>query len=761
MAKPRKTNKTESSDSAAPDALAGHLAFCQSAPIVETDDLAVLGQVSTALEAIRDGQTPDTPFHDLSVTAVDLCDRIILAEGPGAQAGRELLVRCVEQLRALNDAPEDEAARSEAGRLADEAARFDPDAPPDAAEGSAGSETGEGTLANAIESVPLPAPDKVTLADEEDVIVYREFVTESLEHIEVLEVQVIELEKDPGDTDIINGIFRPIHSIKGAAGFLGLSTTNMLCHELETLLDKGRKLSLVIDQQVIDVILASIDVVKRLIHNLSHLIEAAVQKGPEPDLHPVDIRPQILAIRAILEQPAAKPSASDDGPDPNRIGGRLLSQGLVSQSDLSAALAEQQRPLGQILVDKGAVAQDAVEAAARSAPAGGGRGASAIKIDASRLDSLMEMVGELVIAQSQVEQDTFFRQNASQALSRTLGDLSKITRNLQDMVMSIRMVPLRQTFQRMFRLVRDTAQKTGKQAQLVLTGEDTEIDKTVIDEIADPLVHLLRNAVDHGIDPPEERTKAGKDPQGRIDLRAYHHGGNVVIEVEDDGRGLNRDRILQKAVERGIASTDRDYSEAEIFAFVLAPGFSTADKATDISGRGVGMDVVKRNIERLGGRVEIRSSEGEGSTFTIRLPLTMAIVDGMVVGIGTNRYVVPTLSIEESVRPESEMVSTVRGKGEMVLVRNELIPLLRLERVFDGDATDGNPWDKLVLVISAEGRRIGLLVDELMGQQQVVIKNLGERLRGIRGVSGGCILGDGRVALIVDVAKLVEMAENG
>jgi two-component system chemotaxis sensor kinase CheA len=729
----------------------------------DTGDLTGLAMAGSAFREAADEAPDGSPAEEALATAAELSDTVILAEGEAAVRGRELLVRCREHFTAETP-PAPEATAELVAELC--AALERTELPPATAallgrSEPAPAESGAAAPAAAAEpaEVPRPKADAVNLADEEDAVVYTEFVSESLEHIEAVEVRVLDLEASPHDRAIINDIFRPVHSIKGAAGFLGLTTTNILCHELETLLDQARKGELSVTQDVVNVVLAGIDHLKQLIHNIAEMVTAAKEKAVPPELPDVDVRPVVQAVRTLLETPQPPPSQAEA--DPGKLGGRLVEQGLVSQEALSQALTEQQRPLGKVLSDMGAVSQQAVEETAAGMKKS--KGAAAIKVDTQKLDSLMEMVGELVIAQSQVQQDVNegAGQNGSQmSLARNVGNMSKITRNLQDLVMSLRMVPLRQTFQRMYRLVRDTTQKTGKEAKLVLSGEDTEIDKTVSEEIADPLVHLLRNAVDHGIQQPEEREAAGKPAEGRIDLRAYHQGGNVVIEVVDDGKGLSQERILEKAVEKGLAQEGKEYSEKEIFDFIMAPGFSTAAQTTDISGRGVGMDVVKRNIEKLGGRVEIRSTLGAGTTFTIRLPLTMAIVDGMVVPIGRQRFVIPTLSIEESVRPTKEMVSTVRGKGEMVMVRDQLIPLLRLNRSFDLGEEEAQPWERLVIIVNAEDRRVGLMVDSLLGQQQVVIKSLGDRLRGIQGVSGGCILGDGRVALILDIAGLVKMADS-
>lgn len=330
--------------------------------------------------------------------------------------------------------------------------------------------------------------------------------------------------------------------------------------------------------------------------------------------------------------------------------------------------------------------------------------------------------------------------------------------------MSLRMVNLKSTFQKMTRLVRDVSQKAGKQIEVVTEGEEVELDRNVVEAITDPLVHMIRNSCDHGVESVEERRAAGKAPIGEVALRAYHAGGSIVIEIADDGRGLRRDKLLAKAKSRGVLPQDADEAsmpDSEVFALIFLPGFSTADKVTDISGRGVGMDVVRRNIEALRGKIEIRSTPGAGTTFLLRLPLTMAIIDGMVVRVGKQRYVLPTLSIQQSFRPKDEDIKTAVGVGEMVKVRGSMLPIYRLNRVLELHEGLDRIADALLIVMEADDSRFCLMVDEILGQHQVVIKTLTQTGQQLKGVSGGAILGDGRVALILDVAQVVSLAREG
>ena len=380
---------------------------------------------------------------------------------------------------------------------------------------------------------------------------------------------------------------------------------------------------------------------------------------------------------------------------------------------------------------------------------------SFVKIDTQKLDELFDSVGEMVIAQNFVaENDEIIKLN-SPTLTRTIDDLSKITRLIQSRVMALRMVPVHDTFDKMKRVVRDASKKVNKEIEFITDGEETEVDKTMVDSLSDPLIHIMRNAIDHGIeDSAEDRIAAGKSAKGRVQLRAYHKGGNIAIEVRDDGRGINREKVYNKALERGIISDNDDLSDQQVFALIMQAGFSTADVISDISGRGVGLDVVRSSIEKLQGKVEIDSKVGEGSVFTILLPLTLAIIDGMIVESAGDMFIVPTLSVIESFIPQKEIVHTARGKGEFVDLRGEMIPVIRLNEVLG--INDERPiiWESTLLCVESEDGKYALLIDDLIGRQQVVIKTLGKALAKLRGVSGGAIMGNGDIALILNIDDL-------
>lgn len=450
---------------------------------------------------------------------------------------------------------------------------------------------------------------------------------------------------------------------------------------------------------------------------------------------------------------------------PSRLGDLLVADGKADREVVEATAAGADRPLGEALVRSGAadlkdVAQALRKQQQQRASNAESSSDSSVRVRTDRLDSLIDMIGELVIAQSMIAQDPTVATSDDDQFGRKITHAGKIVRELQELSVGLRMVPLKSAFQKMARLVRDVAKKSGKQVEFITEGEDTEIDRNMVDIIADPLVHMIRNAVDHGIEKPDVREANGKEPTGVVSLAAYHAGGNVVVALRDDGKGLDRARILQKALERGLIGPDRVLTDSEVFGLIFAPGFSTADQVTDLSGRGVGMDVVKRNIESLRGRVDIASEAGAGSTFSIRLPLTLAITDGMTVRVADERYILPTVNIEMSFRPQPDALFTVSGRGEMVMQRGELLPIVRLHRLFNIGGAEQDPTNALLVIVGFGEQRCALLVDELLGQQQAVAKSLGDGIGKVHGISGGAILGDGRVGLILDAGEIVSLARE-
>jgi len=403
-----------------------------------------------------------------------------------------------------------------------------------------------------------------------------------------------------------------------------------------------------------------------------------------------------------------------------------------------------------------APAPKAAPAAAPSAPQAAAGDGGSIRVSIEKVDELLNSVGELVITQSVLSQLAApLEGRDAEELRSALGQLERHMRALQESVMRVRMLPISVVFNRFPRLVRDLGQKLGKKIELRLTGDSTELDKTVLEKIGDPLVHLVRNAMDHGIEMPEARIAAGKSAHGVIELNAYHKGGNVVVEVIDDGGGLKRDKILAKARERGLVGPDEELSEERVYNLIFAPGFSTADVVSDVSGRGVGMDVVKRNINELGGHVQIHSTPGRGSVVRIRLPLTLAILDGQLARVGSEVYVVPIVSIVETIQARQEQVSSIAARAQVFRLRDDYLPIVRLYDLFGIEPQHTDLLDGLLMIVEADGKRVGLFVDELMSQQQVVIKSLETNFRPVLGLAGATMLGDGRVALILDIPGVI------
>ena len=463
----------------------------------------------------------------------------------------------------------------------------------------------------------------------------------------------------------------------------------------------------------------------------------------------------------------AQREEGDQTLEPKPLGELLVESGAVSRETLDKALSQQKR-VGEILVEQHAVTPQQVEQALQkqkqqeSVAQSKKTDTASIRVDTDKIDKLINLVGELVITQSMLSDlGARFEMSQISVLLERMAQLERNTREIQERVMSIRMLPIGTAFSRFPRLVRDLSAKAGKKIQLVLSGEETELDKTVIESIGDPLTHLVRNSADHGLEPPEERLDNNKPELGTIRLNAFHEGGNICLTVEDDGRGLNRDKILAKAIKQGLIAENEKLSDDQIWPLIFKPGFSTAEKVTDVSGRGVGMDVVKRNIEGLGGTVKIKTALGKGTIFTLKLPLTLAIIEGMTVRVGKETYIVPLLSILESIQPKADAIKTVVGKGELINVRSTYLPMMRLYDVFCLQPEYTDPTKAILLILETEGERVAVMVDEILGQQQVVIKSMEQNFRKVAGVAGATILGDGTVGFILDVRGLLEIARQG
>lgn len=640
------------------------------------------------------------------------------------------------------------------------------------------------------------------------------FFEESREGLDAMEAGLLALESGQQDAEIINSVFRAAHSIKGGAGTFGFDAIAGLTHVLETLLDELRAGKRALESAAVDAMLSSVDVLRALLREAEH-----GQAADPAAVAAVKARLEaVLSGQAASSAPAAAASKVDDTPEAWQIGFtpapslfmsgndplRIIRElehlgslqvaarmerlpGFAQLDPLEAHLAWDLGLVGKVPRSKiedtfawvlddceldirpaappslatqaPVAAAPAPTAAAPAAAPAPGSGASAeaetsIRVSVDKVDALINLVGELVITQAMLKQVSHALDPVhAESLFAGLDQLERNTRDLQEAVIGVRMLPVDAVFRRFPRLVRDLSGRLGKQVRLRTIGEGTELDKGLIEKIADPLVHLVRNSIDHGLEMPDVRRDAGKDETGTITLAASHQGGHIVIEVSDDGRGLNREKILAKAHERGLAVPDNP-TDSQVWDLIFQPGFSTADAVTDLSGRGVGMDVVRRNIQALGGEVQIESSLGSGTRTLIRLPLTLAILDGMTVAVAGETLILPLAYVLEALQPQAEDIRSMAGEGRVLRVRGEYLPILSLSEYYGyGQRAPGS--ESLVVVVEGDGQKIALEVDELVGQQQVVVKNIENNYRRIGGVSGATILGDGRVALIVDIGGLV------
>ncbi len=705
---------------------------------LDPGDIPAMGEVLNTLSSLEKHAEAigNASFMDIIKSLKDYAEKLILDQESDIVPVEDAVTMLQEMSRAIEIGDEYKGdSKGLLARLGHEAAN------------EAVSETSPAESASEKPAETAPPMDLT----EEDVQILTDFVAESMENLETIEGSLIDLEDNPSDQETINAIFRPFHTIKGVSGFLNLNKINHLSHATENLLDSARQGDFKINDAVVDVILASVDILKQMVTN----VETGLASG-DPNIEgDIDIEPMVKKVDAARQ-------LAIEGNVP--LGERLVEKGALKDDDLEKGLEKQKaapnKKIGAILIEEKATESKEVISALRDQKRAGFTADVQVKVDTKKLDNLIDLTGELVISQSMLRGNANIQSINDQQLTQNFSQLNQIVSSLQKTTMSMRMVPIKATFQKMVRLVRDLARNTGKKVSLEMSGEDTEIDRNVVDELYEPMVHMIRNSIDHGLESPQERAANGKPEKGAVNLRAYHKGGNIVIEIEDDGKGLNKDRIIEKALASELIENEATMTDSEIFQLIFHPGFSTAKEITDVSGRGVGMDVVKKGIEKLHGRVDVQSKEGVGTTVVISLPLTLAIIDGMLIRVGIERYIIPTMAILESFRPKKEDYFTVKGKGEMVMARGNLIQLLRLDKLFrvKGDSVD--PWDGLVVVVENKQEQRGLLLDELLGQEEIVIKSLGEALKRTRGLAGGAILGDGRVGLILDIAGLFDLADK-
>jgi two-component system, chemotaxis family, sensor kinase CheA len=590
--------------------------------------------------------------------------------------------------------------------------------------------------------------------------IIEEFLVESHENLDRLDGEFVRLESTPDDVDLLASIFRDIHTIKGTSGFLGYTKLESVAHVGENLLSKLRDRELRLTAARTSALLAMVDAIREILT----AIEAGGEEG-DGDYTALVRRLEAMATGAGDEEVTAQAAAEDALPM-----GELLQQiAGVSAADVEAAVAEQEagdpRHLGEILLDQGVVdSQQVVEALQHQRPAGKGAVVdSSIRVDVDLLDRLMNLVGELVLARNQILQ--FTGESGSTQLIDTSQRLNLITTELQEGVMKTRMQPIGNVFSKFPRVVRDLALQLGKEVAIEMDGRETELDKTIIEAIKDPLTHMVRNSVDHGIEPPDVRVARGKPAEGRLHLRAYHEGGQVIIEIQDDGGGIDAHKVAAKAVEKGLVSADKvaRMSPRELTNLVFLPGFSTAEKVSNVSGRGVGMDVVRTSIERIGGSVDLTSQPGLGTATKIKIPLTLAIIPALIVTSGEDRFAIPQVSLLELVRLEAEEARTavehIQG-APVYRLRGTLLPLVHLDQQLGISPDDGTTAGEAVniVVLQADDQQFGLVVRSISDTAEIVVKPLGHVLGSIPVYAGATIMGDGKVALILDVLGIAAQA---
>jgi two-component system chemotaxis sensor kinase CheA len=585
------------------------------------------------------------------------------------------------------------------------------------------------SLRDAIEDKRAQEVAAEQLANDPELV--QEFLVEAREHLSGVETGILILEQEPGNTEALNGVFRSFHTIKGLSGFLGAAGIHELAHETENVLDLARAGKLALSAEIIDLILKSADVLN------VHLDMARTRPlGKLPRCEPA----LLAALSSAVTTAASGVVVAAASP-------------ISSAKESKTAAPTQSRSEMPLPARVGNPAPDGERSEDSAQPAVRGEAESrVVRIETSKLEYLIDMVGELVIAESVVRHDPAIESSGDPLLSRNLTQLARVVQEVQKTSMSMRMVAVGTIFRKMSRLTRDLARKQGKTIELITVGDEVELDRSIVEDLADPIVHMIRNAVDHGLEAPADRLSAGKAEKGTVRLQAMHDAGDIVIEISDDGRGMDPARILSKARRLGLIGEHDNPDEESIFRLIFEAGFSTAEKVTDMSGRGVGMDVVKKQIQKLRGRIAIRSILGKGSTFVLRLPLTLAIIDGLVVGVGAQRFILPMFAVREMFSPKPETFVTLENRVEAVLFREKLLPLVRLSRLFEAKGEDREQG--VLIVVEGRDQLYCIAVDQLIGKQEVVIKSLGKTFRDVPAISGGAILGDGRVGLIVDVNSL-------
>ena len=633
--------------------------------------------------------------------------------------------------------------------------------------------------------------------------IMEDFLIEAFELIEQIDHDLVELEANPEDLELLNRIFRVAHTVKGSSSFLNFDVLTELTHHMEDVLNKARKGELKITPDIMDVVLESVDMMKGLLESIrdngsdsaagidiknicvrltqisegeapSAATEAPAAPSPEPVKEPEPVTPAVEAAPEVSDAELSKLSDSEVEAEIERLlkvrkaedQARRASKGIAPKSpeEIAPAASAAPAPAAKPAPSRERDADKKVPAASSSSAVAQEQ---TIRVEVKRLDHLMNLIGELVLGKNRLlkiyddVEERYEGEKFLEELNQVVSSLSLVTTDIQLAVMKTRMLPIAKVFNKFPRMIRDLSRELGKQIDLEISGEETELDKSIVEEIGDPLVHIIRNSCDHGIEDPETRKAMGKPEKGLVQLKAYNEGNHIVVEIVDDGKGLDADMLKSKSIEKGII-TEREadaMSEKEAFGLIFRPGFSTAAKVTNVSGRGVGMDVVKTNIEKLNGIIDIESEVGKGTVMKLKIPLTLAIIQSLLVGTQEEFYAIPLASVLETVRVPIDDIYTIDGKNVLRL-RDEVLSLVRLSDVFGVEKVfDGGDHTYVVIIGVAEAK-LGIIVDTLVGQEEIVIKSMGDYLQNIPGIAGATIRGDGRVTLIIDVGAMMEMAKD-
>ena len=633
--------------------------------------------------------------------------------------------------------------------------------------------------------------------------IMEDFLIEAFELIEQIDHDLVELEANPEDLELLNRIFRVAHTVKGSSSFLNFDILTELTHHMEDVLNKARKGELKITPDIMDVVLESVDMMKGLLESIrdngsdaaagidiknicvrltqisegeapSAAAEAPAAPAPEPVKEPEPVAPAEEAAPEVSDAELSKLSDSEVEAEIERLlkvrkaedQARRASKGIAPKSpeEIAPATSAASAPAPKPAPSRERDADKKVPAASSSSAVAQEQ---TIRVEVKRLDHLMNLIGELVLGKNRLlkiyddVEERYEGEKFLEELNQVVSSLSLVTTDIQLAVMKTRMLPIAKVFNKFPRMIRDLSRELGKQIDLEISGEETELDKSIVEEIGDPLVHIIRNSCDHGIEDPETRKAMGKPEKGLVQLKAYNEGNHIVVEIVDDGKGLDADMLKAKSIEKGII-TEREadaMSEKEAFGLIFKPGFSTAAKVTNVSGRGVGMDVVKTNIEKLNGIIDIESEVGKGTVMKLKIPLTLAIIQSLLVGTQEEFYAIPLASVLETVRVPIDDIYTIDGKNVLRL-RDEVLSLVRLSDVFGVNKVFDGGDQTYVVIIGVAEAKLGIIVDTLVGQEEIVIKSMGDYLQNIPGIAGATIRGDGRVTLIIDVGAMMEMAKD-